>query len=229
MYFHCHLQGFDKWVHFEVIHSAMWTTLRRPPIPIPLSVLYGYSQEWQQLQQILNSYRGYKRWGGGGPTISHLFFADDALFFFKATETSFNSLNSLLHRFCNISGQIVNLQKSFVKLSPNTPGEHQLSYKNKLRMESRDNMGQYLGLPVDIQDKKVQHFTYLLDLISSKLSAWGHRCLSQSQKLIIINSILVASLNHVLAVFKIPATITNKINGLLASFFWGSHQQSGIH
>ena len=77
----------------------------------------------------------------GGPIISHLFFVDDALFFFKATDTSCNSLNGLIHRFRNISGQIVNLQKSFVKFSPNTPAENQLSYKTQLRMDSKANLG----------------------------------------------------------------------------------------
>ena len=59
-------------------------------------------------------------------------------------------------------------------------------------MESKASLGVYLGLgvSVDVQDKKIQHFTPLLDTISSKIAQWRNKCLSQSAKLIIINSIL---------------------------------------
>ena len=66
----------------------------------------------------------------------------------------------MIQRFCSISGQMTNLQKSFVKFSPNASEDKQIAYKSKLRMESKDNIGQYLGTPVDIQDYKVRHFTY---------------------------------------------------------------------
>lgn len=113
--------------------------------------------------------------------------------------------------------------KSFVKFSHNIKDEKHTSYKTRLRMDSKLNMGQYLGVSVNIQYRKVtQQFTYLLDSISKKISSCSQCPLFQTSKLIIINSILVASLNHILAIFKIPTTITNKIDALLARFFWGT-------
>lgn len=52
-----------------------------------------------------------------GPTISHLFFADNALFFFKASDAACTAMTTLLNCFYNISRQLLNLQKSFVKFS----------------------------------------------------------------------------------------------------------------
>lgn len=52
--------------------------------------------------------------GKQGPTISHLFFADDAHFFSRASESACNTINSMVTRFYNISGQMINRQKSFV-------------------------------------------------------------------------------------------------------------------
>ncbi|KAL2943693.1 LINE-1 retrotransposable element ORF2 protein, partial [Bienertia sinuspersici] len=53
----------------------------------------------------------------GGPKISHLFFADDALFF-KANEQSCKNLTECLNQFCRISGEQININKSFAMFSP---------------------------------------------------------------------------------------------------------------
>lgn len=56
-----------------------------------------------------------------GPKISHLFLADDALLFFNASHQACENSNSLTARFCYISSQQINFQKSLIKFSPNTP------------------------------------------------------------------------------------------------------------
>ncbi|KAM1428983.1 hypothetical protein ACFX2I_045229 [Malus domestica] len=55
------------------------------------------------------------------PTISHIFFADDTLIFLKADKANCNNLSRLLATYCLASGQAVNLQKSCVFFSANTP------------------------------------------------------------------------------------------------------------
>lgn len=164
-----------------------------------------------------------------GPAISHLFFADDSLFFFKTSRQACTNLKWMIDRFCLISGQVVNLQKSLIKFSPNTPLEKQQEYKGILRMDSQSSLGTYLGTPIDIQGSKVRHFTPLLDKVSGNISQWRHRTLSQSVKLIIINSILIPSILHHLVVFSIPCYIVNKLDGLLCRFFWTNSENGGLH
>lgn len=123
-----------------------------------------------------------------GPTISHLFFADDSMFFFR--HDSRREVITAINRFCAILGQLLNLQKSFVKFSPNTPPESQRDYKSILCMDSKTSLDTYLGIPIDFQTTKVQHFTPLLDKILKRITSWNHLHLSQSAKVIIINSIL---------------------------------------
>lgn len=65
------------------------------------------------------------------------------------------------------------VQISFIKFSPNIKDDKQQQYKTILIiMESKASLGVYLGLgvSVDVQDKKIQHFTPLLDTISSKIA-----------------------------------------------------------
>lgn len=55
------------------------------------------------------------------PEISHLFFADDALFFLKGTMGNVGNLRTILDKFCDLSGEMINTQKSHTVFSRNTP------------------------------------------------------------------------------------------------------------
>ena len=163
------------------------------------------------------------------PAISHLFFADDAMFFFRASEEACSNLKQLLDRFCSISGQMINLEKSIIKFSPNIDTQSKQSYKDIFRMEAHASLGTYLGVNVDFNGSKVIHFTPLLDKMANQIGHWQNKGLSQASKLIIINSVLVASLINQLSIFQIPNTIAHKLDGMLARFFWSNSQNKGIH
>lgn len=176
----------------------------------------------------LNQFKGIKI-GRQGPTISHLFFANYALFFFRASDTACRALNTTITRFCSISCQMINLQKSFVKFSPNICLAHRRTFKSILQMDDRSSLGSYLGIAIDIQGPKIQHFTPLMDILSSKIARWNQCFLSQPTKLIIIHSILVATIINHLSIFLIPISIANKLDAMLARFFWKNSAQQGIH
>lgn len=67
------------------------------------------------------------------------------MFFFKVNTTSCAAVNNIVSRFCNISGLMLNFQKSFVNFSPNTSIKCQQEYKTLLRMDSQSNLGTILG------------------------------------------------------------------------------------
>lgn len=175
----------------------MWYSLGRSIITIPISFLHGHF--------IKHDYTGYHhslisgiRIGSQSPTISHFFFAYDSLFFFKAFKDACESL---------------------VKSSPNIREANQQEYEPILRMNSHSSLGKYLRVPVNIQDNKIPHFTPLMEKISAIIARWSHKSLSQPYRLIIIDSILTASIMHQLAVFHIPTTKINKIDSMPARFF----------
>lgn len=56
----------------------------------------------------------------GAPVISHLLFTDDCYFFFRATRVEVNVMKRIMNRYAEISGQVINFDKSTVTFSPNT-------------------------------------------------------------------------------------------------------------
>ena len=58
--------------------------------------------------------------GGGGPTVTHLLFADDSVVFLEGSSDSFETLRSILQDYKVASGQKVNLQKSAIFFGKDT-------------------------------------------------------------------------------------------------------------
>ncbi|XP_021850362.2 uncharacterized protein [Spinacia oleracea] len=163
------------------------------------------------------------------PKITHLFFADDAKIFFQATETSCMNVGGIIDRYCRISGQQLNLAKSFVKFSPNTSLSQQQNFKTILRMPKVTQFGQHLGVPVDCMVSKRLHFNYLIDKVVDLINSWNGVLLSQPQKLVLINSVIVAMVSHVMMSLEIPISISNRIDSMISTFFWSKQGKKGMH
>ncbi|XP_019108065.1 uncharacterized mitochondrial protein AtMg00310-like [Beta vulgaris subsp. vulgaris] len=66
-------------------------------------------------------------------------------------------------------------------------------------------------------------------MTAKRITSWNHMNISQSAKVIIINSILIGALMHYLAMFRIPSTIVSKLDRMIAVFFWKDNQGKGLH
>lgn len=163
------------------------------------------------------------------PSISHLFFADDSLFCFKANEDSCKKVRETIDLFCNISGEAINFDKSSVIFSPNTPADVKNELKQILGTPCSEKLGRYLACDVKIDGRSVKSFQPLVDKVQKKILSWKHLCLSQAGRLIFINSILAALCSNILAVFRVPKKITDMIDSKLLRFWWkGSSDVKGI-
>ncbi|XP_074283704.1 uncharacterized protein LOC141608241 [Silene latifolia] len=158
------------------------------------------------------------------PTISHLLYADDALLCFRLTPSACESLRDILTSFTAFSGQMINHQKSYIKFSPNTPDDFREHVTDILRVPSKQNFGIYLGVPIDLGRRKTAAFQFILDNLTSKILSWGSAHFSQPAKLMLINTILIASFAHVAAILPIPLQITTRINYLIDLFWWKQNQ-----
>ena len=87
------------------------------------------------------------------PKISHLFFADDALFFFKAQPKNCWAIKNVLSTFCEKSGEMINFEKSHVIFSPNTPNKFTKLMRKPLGVQVKDKIGNCLGFPMEVDGR----------------------------------------------------------------------------
>jgi hypothetical protein len=107
-----------------------------------LSGLLKQSQQSPHLQGI--------KVAPSAPAVNHLLFVDDSLLFVKATNEGASEVMELLTKYCDASGQRINLEKSSVFFSKGCPQERRASVKNILSVPNETLNEKYLGMPSDI-------------------------------------------------------------------------------
>lgn len=124
------------------------------------------------------------------PTLSHLFFVDDSLFFFRASVDSCQAVRDTMKLFCDISGEMINYDKSSVMFSPNTPTRFKHIMRKVLGTPSCEKLGTYLGCNVEVDGRRSASFKPLIDKVQNKINSWQSLALSQAGRLLLINGIL---------------------------------------
>ncbi|KAL2939182.1 hypothetical protein RDABS01_023732, partial [Bienertia sinuspersici] len=160
-----------------------------------------------------------------GERISHLFFADDALFCFEATPDSCHALKEVLEDFCKLSGEMINYKKSHVQYSKNTPTKFIHFMRKPLGVQSQRNLGTYLGCPMDVDGRNSACFKGIHDKVMRCISSWKFSCLAITGRCILINSVLMALAAHIMAVYLLPKKILNKINSTILRFLWRGNKE----
>ncbi|KAF7147859.1 hypothetical protein RHSIM_Rhsim03G0112800 [Rhododendron simsii] len=116
------------------------------------------------------------------PPISHLFFADDSILFWEASDAGCRAIEGILHKYEGASGQMVNKEKSTLFFSPNTPNDVKHGISNFLNIRIESQGGKYLGLPSIIGKSKTEVFKYVSDRVLERLKSWRDSTLNLAGK-----------------------------------------------
>ncbi|XP_024010299.1 uncharacterized protein LOC112085326 [Eutrema salsugineum] len=164
------------------------------------------------------------------PPVSHLFFADDSLFFCKADIHQGAEIFKIIDTYGKASGQQLNLGKSSIMFGNRVDPNLKRSIKNSIGITSVGGMGMYLGLPEQICGSKKKVFSFVHDRLSNRVNNWSARLLSKGGKDIQIKSVAQAVPTYVMSCFLLPKGVTDKLRSAIANFWWSSKQNSsGIH
>lgn len=88
----------------------------------------------------------------GSPRISHLFFANDTMFFLQANKENCATLKTIFCKYEESSGQSINTDKSAITFSRKTPTSLKLLIKGELKIEKEGGVGKHLGYPNNLDE-----------------------------------------------------------------------------
>ncbi|KAL0458971.1 UNVERIFIED_CONTAM: hypothetical protein Slati_0524300 [Sesamum latifolium] len=108
------------------------------------------------------------------------------------------SIRGILDRYEKASGQQINLQKSSMVFSRNTPLGSREELAAILGVKIDSSYEKYLGLPYVVGRKKKDLFQSLRDRVRSRVDGWKEKLLSQAGKEILIKAILQATPSYII-------------------------------
>ncbi|OMO85295.1 reverse transcriptase [Corchorus capsularis] len=181
---------------------------------LSLSILETYdNKNWQPVKISRNN-----------PVFSHLIFADDIVLFGRADKKTATAMVNVLSLFCNESGQCINLEKSKVFFSKNTPMSQRTNIVNILGVNETYDLGRYLGYPLHTSRVKKDDYLFIVDKMRGKLAGWKSRLLSTAGRLVLTQSVLESIPAYSMQCRALPASICNEIDQICRNFLWGEEE-----
>lgn len=147
----------------------------------------------------------------GAPTISHLLFADDCYFFFKATGTEAGNMKRILDRYESISGQQINYVKSGITFSPNTSAGCRGEVCAQLGVTEKQSPGKYLGMPIIVGRNNKMTLSFLGERVQQKLQVWQNKPLSKAGKVTLLKTAAQVIPNFWMNLFLLPVEVCEGI------------------
>ena len=155
------------------------------------------------------------------PRITNLLFADDSLLFCQANKHEVQEVTEILKLYASASRQCINLEKSSVYFSGNTPMEQRTWIKDALGVKEVDRFDTYLGLPMLVGRAKYQTFSYIKDRVWKKLQGWKGKMLSKAGKEVLIKAVAQSIPTYAMAVFQLPIRLCEELDAMCVRFWWG--------
>ncbi|XP_058764549.1 uncharacterized protein LOC131638009 [Vicia villosa] len=158
------------------------------------------------------------------PVISHLFFANDCLLFARANTSEARKILDILHQYQSALGQIVNFEKSEASFNSNVKLEDKVNIQNMMGVNTVQRHTKYLGIPIIFCRSKKDIFKLVVDRVQKKVKGWKEKALSKAEKEVLIKVVTQAIPNYIMGCYKIPESVCQEIESIVAKFWWGSKE-----
>ncbi|XP_043694360.1 uncharacterized protein LOC122645078 [Telopea speciosissima] len=175
---------------------------------------FGFSTHWVQMVMSSLKFVSYKLIINGG--IRERLYHRGALSSIISTSES-----SGLLRGIQASGQAVNLRKSSLSFSPNTPLRFRQWFSCIVKFSCGKSPSIYLGLPTEFGLSKSILFKDISNKTGKQLSSWKQQLLSYAGKEVMLKSIVFSMANYACSHFKLPSSQHDCLGKAAINFFWG--------
>ncbi|KAL9672299.1 hypothetical protein QQ045_028549 [Rhodiola kirilowii] len=158
------------------------------------------------------------------PVVTHLFFADDSIFFIKADPVEATNWRRILSEYGAISGQRINLEKSEVCFSDNTPAYSRMEIAGILGVHPVAGHSKYLGLPLVMGQKKTETCRCIVEKMWKRINDWKFKFLSAAGREVLIKLVIQALPLYMMSVYKIPESCIQSMTRMILRFWWGKKE-----
>ncbi|KAJ9188031.1 hypothetical protein P3X46_003431, partial [Hevea brasiliensis] len=119
--------------------------------------------------------------------------------------------------YTQASGQTINLEKSSIAFSSNSPRSIRMGISSILQISNMDGQDKFLGLPLELPQSKALAFTHIRNKIHHNIADWKEKLLSKKGK-----EVLLIAVTKAILVYAGWRVISNP-NSLLARVLKGKY------
>ncbi|GKA20416.1 RNA-directed DNA polymerase, eukaryota [Tanacetum coccineum] len=152
----------------------------------------------------------------GSVNISHLFYADDAMFIGEWSEQNLHNIVC----FHLASGLKINIAKSQV-LGVGVSQNVVVQAANRIGCAVLNTPFRYLGVTVGECMSRKSAWVGLVNKLQARLSKWKVKTLSIGGRLTLLKSVLGASPIYYMSIFKVPKGVLKTMESIRSKFFNG--------
>ncbi|GJW99717.1 RNA-directed DNA polymerase, eukaryota [Tanacetum coccineum] len=152
--------------------------------------------------------------------LSHMFYADDAVFVGQWSDRNINTLIHVLDCFYRASGLRMNMRKSKI-MGVHVEGGKVKHAASKLGCLILNTPFSYLGSKVGGSMSRVQAWKEVIDKVKSRLSKWKMKALSLGGRLTLLKLVLGSIPIFHMSIFQVPSSVLHTLESIRSHFFNG--------
>ncbi|GJT61459.1 RNA-directed DNA polymerase, eukaryota, reverse transcriptase zinc-binding domain protein [Tanacetum coccineum] len=153
-------------------------------------------------------------------SISHLFYADDAVFMGQWCDGNISTLIHVLECFYRASGLRINMSKSKI-LGVNVDSDKVKGDASKLGCLILKTPFTYLGSKVGGSMSRVHAWNEVVDRVKNRLSKWKMKTLSIGGRLTLLKSVLGSIPIFHMSIYRAPLSVLRTLESIRSKFFKG--------
>nr|GFA68048.1 RNA-directed DNA polymerase, eukaryota [Tanacetum cinerariifolium] len=176
---------------------------------------FGFSPNWCKATSY-GLFKGIRI--QGSMAISHLFYADDAVFIGEWSDSNLDNTVKILKCFFLASGLKINIQKSQV-LGVRVPRNIVNQAASLIGCAVMQNPFWYLGVMVGDSMFRKLDWADTVQKLRSRLSKWKVKTLSIGGRLTLLKSVLGASPLYNISIYKVPKGVLKEMEAIRSNCF----------